>query len=39
VHLVGFITPKFVTMHGHMNVKHRLPFSFGVIETFTCADT
>jgi len=21
VHLVGFITEKFVTMHGHMNVK------------------
>jgi len=21
VHLVGFITKKFVTMHGHMNVK------------------
>ena len=23
VHLVGFITTKFVTMHGHMNVKFR----------------
>jgi len=22
VHLVGFITKKFVTMHGHMNVKN-----------------
>jgi len=21
VHLVGFITKKFVTMHGHMNLK------------------
>jgi len=21
VHLVGFITKKFVTIHGHMNVK------------------
>jgi len=21
VHLVGFITKKFVSMHGHMNVK------------------
>ena len=21
LHLVGFITKKFVTMHGHMNVK------------------
>jgi len=21
VHLVGFITKKFVTMHGHMNIK------------------
>jgi len=25
VHLVGFVTKKFVTMHGHMNVK------FGII--------
>jgi len=23
VHLVGFIIKKFVTMHGHMNVKRR----------------
>ena len=23
VHIVGFITKKFVTMHGHMNVKNR----------------
>jgi len=22
VHLVGFIIKKFVTMHGHMNVKY-----------------
>jgi len=22
VHLVGFITKKFVTMHGHMNVEY-----------------
>jgi len=22
VHLVGFITKKFVTMHGHMNVRY-----------------
>ena len=22
VHLVGFITKKFVTMHGHMNIKN-----------------
>jgi len=21
VHLLGFITKKFVTMHGHMNIK------------------
>jgi len=27
VHLVGFITNKFVTMHGHMNVKKRLNYS------------
>jgi len=25
VHLVGFITKKFVTMHGHMNVKLIFP--------------
>jgi len=23
-HLVGFITKKFVTMHGHMNVKRKV---------------
>jgi len=29
VHLVGFITKKFVTMqHGHMNVKFRWKFRF-----------
>jgi len=27
VHLVGFITKKFVTMHGHMNVKFPAPFN------------
>jgi len=27
VHLFGFITKKFVTMHGHTNVKfHRITF-------------
>ena len=26
VHLVGFIINKFVTMHGHMNVKKKLNF-------------
>jgi len=26
VHLVGFITKKFVTMHGHMNVQHATCF-------------
>jgi len=26
VHLVGFITKKFVTMHGHMNVKFVIYF-------------
>jgi len=25
VHLVGFITNKFVTMHGHTNVKKKYP--------------
>jgi len=24
VHLVGFITKTFVTMHGHMNVKKKI---------------
>jgi len=24
MHLVGFIIKKFVTMHGHMNVKKKL---------------
>jgi len=27
VHLVGFIKKKFVTMHGHMNVKNFLLLS------------
>jgi len=26
VHVVGFIIKKFVTMHGHMNVKFRYMF-------------
>ena len=30
VHLVGFITKKFVMMHGHMNVKF-VGTGFGVI--------
>jgi len=39
VHLVGFITKKFVTMHRHMNVKiyeHRLiQYSFSpMLHTF-----
>jgi len=25
VHLVGSITKKFVTMHGHMNLKNTIP--------------
>jgi len=25
VHLVGFITKKFVTMHGHTNVINHVP--------------
>jgi len=32
VHLVGFITKKFVTMHGHMNVKFFLGYSEDTIE-------
>jgi len=29
VHLVGFITKKFVTMHSHMNVKNT--FSYEIV--------
>jgi len=25
VHLIGFITKKFITMHGHMNVELLVP--------------
>ena len=32
VHLLGFITNKFITMHGHMNVKK---VSFTVFVIFT----
>jgi len=28
VHLVGFITKKFVTMHGHMNVKKKFKINY-----------
>ena len=36
VHLVGFITNKFVTMYGHMNVRKaviqfRMPNSAGIL--------
>jgi len=31
VHLVGFITKKFVTMHGHMNVKKNVNLLFATI--------
>jgi len=27
VHLVGFITKKFVMMHGHMNIKSVMKYS------------
>jgi hypothetical protein len=27
VNLVGFITKKFITMHGHMNVKYKIGVS------------
>ena len=30
VHLVGFITKKFVTLHGHMNVKFLFEFNFSL---------
>ena len=35
VHLVGFITKKFVTMHGHMNVKNY--WKYIVVNIITCA--
>jgi len=28
VHLVGFITNKSVTMHGHVNVKRNLIYAY-----------
>ena len=30
-HLVGFITKKFVTMNGHMNVKKNSPIQYFII--------
>jgi hypothetical protein len=38
VHLVGFITKKLVTMHGHMNVKF-VPVKFGYIVYFPSEHT
>ena len=40
MHLVGFMIDKFVTMHGHMNVKYPLFVSdfnetFDVLERFS----
>jgi len=37
VHLVGFITKKFVTMHGHMNVKFILCILLQLIHQPTTA--
>jgi len=31
VHLVGFITKKFATMHGHMEVKKKMNRRLGVV--------
>jgi len=44
VHLFGFITKKFVTMHGHLNVKfvriyrdnRRSRYMYNVTEYFYC---
>jgi len=33
VHLFGFVIKKFVTMHGHMNVKNSIFVGFDVILT------
>jgi len=42
VHLVGFITNKFVTMHGHMNVKNFYNFIGPTLEklcySLACTD-
>jgi len=38
VHLVGFITKKFVTMHGQVNVKF-VPVMFGYIVYFPSEHT
>jgi len=44
VHLVGFITKKLITMHGHMNVKFTLyvrrRISYGIRSTICplCTD-
>jgi hypothetical protein len=34
MNLVGFITKKFVTMHGHMNVKYGLCSFFRFLQWF-----
>jgi len=34
VHLLGFITKKFVKMHGHMNVKYCFLFIYLLIYLF-----
>jgi len=34
VHLVGFIIKKFVTMHGHMNVKKELKLSLPFLRIY-----
>jgi len=34
VHLVGFVTKKFVTMHGHMNVKEPGMSYLGILIDF-----
>ena len=36
VHVVGFITKKFVTMHGHMNVKKNKSHFLFCRRTFPC---
>ena len=35
VHLVGFITKKFVTMNGHMNIKNY--WKYIVVNVITCS--
>jgi len=38
VHLIGLIIKKFVTMHGHMNVKNAMRYTHKISVAKTVAD-